>query len=944
MANNSIAKKEFEQQVKAYEKIKGVYELFAEVLQAVLLRAVKDLGVSAIVQTRGKGVPNFAEKMIRKRREYPDAVNQFTDMCGARIIVEYQDEIEPVCGFIQRHFELHEAEDLLERLAVTEFGYRSLHFIVSLKQGEFDNILQEKRFKKPLEQLYERRTEEECQGRKLMPGPRFKAEIQVRTLLQHAWAAFYHDRLYKGEFEVPPGWKRDANRIAATLEEADESIARTIRGVESYKTYYGSYMTREERKQELRNLEAVFCHDPNNMRLAHQIARLALSLDDFILSEERLSPFVARWETSVKGGRLARASGVVQDKENRSHDELESAELKLEQLRDPELSLMLADFGWARWKCGKVRGRDYIKWAIALDSKNVDARVALAETYIDAGDPDDALKSYEGAYKTMPFDPRAMGGFIQCKIILERNLDFIPMIRPSLEAGIAKCRERAKVKVYLPQAYYDIGLFALLLGKPYESLTAYCKAVQLSDSESAIDKTLEWVGKLRVIKDKLPELEWVRRFLLTAKVAKLLNLATIARADENRKLNERQREKEELKELQEKPDSEQKSIQEAEAKCANTRTEFEAAREAAKLAREKAEAARTQCLRDMITRDFPTFKGPVVIVAGGCDKRVEDKIREYRSLLENAFENFHGTLFSGGTTAGISGLVGDIPLSGKGHIRKIACLPRSIPAWTKIHNEYGIYYSTGSGFSALETIQIWTDILFSGINPADVKLLGINGGRISAFEFRLAITLGAKVGIIRDSGRSANKIFEDSDWNGVPGLLLLPNDAYTIKGFVQDPPCSKTLTPKDRERMARDSHGDYQQTQKKRHESIDPAMADWDDLLPDLKKSSLQQIDHVEEKLRSAGLAIQRVEVGQIKLTSFSKEETETMAEMEHGRWNAERLLAGWTLGPRDVLKKKSPYLVSWAELAEEVREWDRQTVRLIPRLLKEYGYEVFRK
>jgi len=121
-------------------------------------------------------------------------------------------------------------------------------------------------------------------------------------------------------------------------------------------------------------------------------------------------------------------------------------------------------------------------------------------------------------------------------------------------------------------------------------------------------------------------------------------------------------------------------------------------------------------------------------------------------------------------------------------------------------------------------------------------------------------------------------------------------------------------------------------------------MADWDDLLPDFKKSSLQQIDHVEEKLRAVGLAIQRVEAGQIKLASFSKEETETMAEMEHGRWNAERLLVGWTLGPRDVLKKKSPYLVSWAELAEEIRKWDRQTVRLIPRLLKEYGYEVFRK
>ena len=71
--------------------------------------------------------------------------------------------------------------------------------------------------------------------------------------------------------------------------------------------------------------------------------------------------------------------------------------------------------------------------------------------------------------------------------------------------------------------------------------------------------------------------------------------------------------------------------------------------------------------------------------------------------------------------------------------------------------------------------------------------------------------------------------------------MLLPNDAYTIKAFVQAPPCSKALTPEDRERMSRNSHEEYQQTQKKRHESMDPAMADWDDLLPDLKKSSLQQ-------------------------------------------------------------------------------------------------------
>ena len=29
------------------------------------------------------------------------------------------------------------------------------------------------------------------------------------------------------------------------------------------------------------------------------------------------------------------------------------------------------------------------------------------------------------------------------------------------------------------------------------------------------------------------------------------------------------------------------------------------------------------------------------------------------------------------------------------------------------------------------------------------------------------------------------------------------------------------------------------------------------------------------------------------------------MAQLEHGRWNAERLLNGWRLSPKDVLKKK---------------------------------------
>ena len=90
-------------QVAAYDEIRPVYEVFAKVLSEILSYAVKDLGVTAIVQARAKVKASFAEKSVRKRNTYPDAVNQLTDLCGGRIIVDCKDDIESIRNFICKH-------------------------------------------------------------------------------------------------------------------------------------------------------------------------------------------------------------------------------------------------------------------------------------------------------------------------------------------------------------------------------------------------------------------------------------------------------------------------------------------------------------------------------------------------------------------------------------------------------------------------------------------------------------------------------------------------------------------------------------------------------------------------------------------------------------------------------------------------------------------------
>jgi len=76
----------------------------------------------------------------------------------------------------------------------------------------------------------------------------------------------------------------------------------------------------------------------------------------------------------------------------------------------------------------------------------------------------------------------------------------------------------------------------------------------------------------------------------------------------------------------------------------------------------------------------------------------------------------------------------------------------------------------------------------------------------------------------------------------------------------------------------------------------------------------------------------------------FSKNEIERMAELEHARWVVERLSDGWKPARiKDVSKKLSPFLVGWKYLSEDIKDYDRDTVKKIPEYFAKVGLEVYR-
>ena len=185
---------EYREHLPQFEQVKNqVLSLLKEVFEEVGL-------IVASIEGRVKTEGSLAGKLELKGSKYKSLAD-ITDIARLRVITYYSEDVDKVASAVDRLFEIDWENSVDKRKAheIDSFGYMSLHYIC--------------------------RTE----------GFPYRFEIQMRTVLQHAWANMNHDTGYKSGVEVPKEYLRNLSRLAGMLELVDEQFSQIRSDLTDYR-------------------------------------------------------------------------------------------------------------------------------------------------------------------------------------------------------------------------------------------------------------------------------------------------------------------------------------------------------------------------------------------------------------------------------------------------------------------------------------------------------------------------------------------------------------------------------------------------------------------------------------------------------------------------------------------------------------------------------------
>lgn len=165
-------------------EIKDNYEsyrlIFSQIMANVEAKLKKTIKLSSMptYKSRVKSFNSYYRKVLRLKAEQAQKRGEFvalTDMMGIRVICAFLEDLTEVQHQVEKAFDVKEVE-FKGGQNFKEFGYESVHVLIAIP--------------------------EDCIPEKLaLPLPEnIVCEIQIRTILQDAWAEVEHELIYKSEF------------------------------------------------------------------------------------------------------------------------------------------------------------------------------------------------------------------------------------------------------------------------------------------------------------------------------------------------------------------------------------------------------------------------------------------------------------------------------------------------------------------------------------------------------------------------------------------------------------------------------------------------------------------------------------------------------------------------------------------------------------------------
>ncbi|MBI3890545.1 MAG: hypothetical protein HY303_03340 [Candidatus Wallbacteria bacterium] len=181
----------------------GTYAALTRKVERVLTRLLREARIAVHAVThRVKQKSRLRAKLDAPGNKYQQ-LSEIMDIAGVRVITYFQDHVDLVSEIIEREFVVDNdnSVDKGDLLDPDRFGYLSRHYVVELPTRRLTT-----------------KERERFRG--------VKCEIQIRSILQHAWAEIEHDLGYKTKEAVPREIRRGFSRLAGVLEIADTEFVR----------------------------------------------------------------------------------------------------------------------------------------------------------------------------------------------------------------------------------------------------------------------------------------------------------------------------------------------------------------------------------------------------------------------------------------------------------------------------------------------------------------------------------------------------------------------------------------------------------------------------------------------------------------------------------------------------------------------------------------------